>query len=113
MFEAPLTAEKLDMMKALKVKIPKDSLENFCRKYQVQSLAVFGSVLRDDFHSTSDIDILVTFMPDAQVSFLSLGRMKRELSEIFHRPVDLVPKEGLKPVIRETVISSSQEIYAI
>ncbi|MBW2011809.1 MAG: nucleotidyltransferase domain-containing protein, partial [Deltaproteobacteria bacterium] len=60
----------------------------------------------------SDVDILVEFEPDAQVGFIILGRMQRELSELLHRPVDLVPKNGLKPEIRETVLSSAEVIHA-
>jgi len=78
----------------------------------VQRLALFCSVLRDDFRPDSDIDVLVVFHPSARVSFMILGRMKRELSEMFQRPVDLVPQEGLKPSIREAVLSTAQEVYA-
>lgn len=85
---------------------------DFCQRYDVQRLALFGSVLRGDFRPDSDIDVLVVFDPSARVTFLTLGRMKRELSEIFQRPVDLVPQEGLKPAIREVVLSTAQEVYA-
>lgn len=94
------------------IRIPKKSLETFCRKYQIRRLALFGSVLREDFRSDSDIDVLVVFDPSAQVSFITLGRMKRELSEMFHHQVDIVPQEGLKPAIRESVLSSALEVYA-
>lgn len=60
----------------------------------------------------SDVDVLVVFDPSARVTFMTLGRMKRELSGLFQRPVDLVPQEGLKPAIREVVLSSAQEVYA-
>jgi predicted nucleotidyltransferase len=73
---------------------------------------LFGSVLREDFNEESDVDVLVQFEPTARVSFLSLGKMKRELSDIFQRDVDIVVQDGLKPVIREHILSSSQEIYA-
>jgi len=95
-----------------RIDIPERKIRDFCRQYQVQRLALFGSVLRDDFHPDSDIDVLVVFNPSARISFMTLGRMKRELSEIFRRPVDLVPQEGLKPAIREAVLSSAQEVYA-
>jgi predicted nucleotidyltransferase len=95
-----------------RIKIPQKSLEAFCQKYQVQRLALFGSVLRDDFNTNSDVDVLVVFDPSARVTFMTLGRMKRELSEIFQRQVDIVPQEGLKPAIREAVLSSAQELYA-
>ena len=95
-----------------RIKIPKKSLVAFCQKYQVRRLALFGSVLRDDFNPNSDVDVLVVFDPSARVTFMTLGRMKRELSAIFHRPVDLVPQEGLKLAIREAVLSNSREVYA-
>jgi hypothetical protein len=75
-------------------------------------LALFGSALREDFNPESDIDILVVFDPDARVSFLTLGRMQRELSVLFNRRVDLVPQAGLKPIIRESILNSAQEVYA-
>jgi len=74
----------------------------------VQRLALFGSVLRDDFNPESDVDVLVSFDPNAKISFMTLGKMKRELSMLFQRPVDLVPQEGLKPAIREEVLLSAR-----
>jgi hypothetical protein len=94
------------------ISISQKSLRRFCVQYQIRRLALFGSVLRDDFGPESDIDLLVLFEPGAKVSFLTLGRMQRELSAMFNRRVDLVPQEGLKPVIREAVITSAQVVYA-
>jgi uncharacterized protein len=68
--------------------------------------------LGDDFHPDSDVDVLVAFEPEARVGFVTLSRMQRELSELFQRSVDLVPMDGLKPIIRESVLSSAQEVYA-
>lgn len=99
-------------MSEFKVSIPKRKIEAFCKRYQVQRLALFGSVVRDDFHPESDIDVLVVFDPNARVTFMTLGRMKRELSGIFQRPVDVVPQEGLKSSIRQAILASAQEIYA-
>ena len=99
-------------MHGSKISIPQKPLRRFCVQYQIRRLALFGSVLRDDFGPESDIDLLVLFEPGAKVSFLTLGRMQRELSAMFNRRVDLVPQEGLKPVIREAVIASAQEVYA-
>jgi predicted nucleotidyltransferase len=98
-------------MSDLKDQLSSPKLENFCQRYQVRRLSLFGSVLRDDFRADSDIDVLVQFERGARVSFLTLGKMQRELSAIFQRPVDLVPQDGLKPVIRESVLSSAQEVY--
>jgi predicted nucleotidyltransferase len=87
-------------------------IEEVCRRYQVRELAVFGSALRSDFRAASDIDLLVEFEPEAQVGFMTLSRMQRELSAILHRKVDLVPKGGLKPIIRRAVLSTAQVLYA-
>jgi hypothetical protein len=99
-------------MSIVKIKIPTENLDAFCQRYQVRRLSLFGSVLRDDFRTDSDIDILVQFDPDARVSFMTLGKMQRELAKIFQRSVDLIPQDGLKPVIREEVLASAQEVYA-
>ncbi len=56
--------------------------------------------------------MLVTFLPGARVSFLTLARLQRELSALLNRPVDMVPERGLKPLIREEVLATSHEIYA-
>ena len=99
-------------MTKLKISISKRQLAAFCQKYQVRRLALFGSVLRDDFRADSDVDVLVQFLPEAKVSFITLGKMQRELSSLFQRPVDLVPQDGLKAVIRDEVLTSAQEVYA-
>jgi len=95
-----------------RINIPQGQIAAFCRRYQVRRLAVFGSVLRQDYRPESDVDVLVEFDPDAQVGFLTLSRMQRELSMLMGRPVDLVPREGLKPKIREAILSSAEELYA-
>ena len=66
----------------------------------------------EDFRPDSDIDVLVEFEPEAQVGFIALSRIQREFSELLQRPVDLVPKEGLKPKIREDILSSAEALYA-
>ncbi len=96
-----------------KINIPTDKIAALCRRYQVHQLALFGSVLRDDFRpDSSDVDFLVEFEPEAQVSLLDLSGMQLELADLLHRPVDLVPADGLKPVIKETVLNSAEVIYA-
>ena len=87
-------------------------LSALCRRYHVRKLALFGSVLRADFRPDSDVDVLVAFQPEARIGFVTLSRMQRELSELFQRGVDLVPMDGLKPVIRESVLLSAQDVYA-
>jgi len=95
-----------------KIEIPKDRIADFCRRHRIRSLSLFGSVLREDFRSDSDVDVLAEFEPDAQVGFIALSRMQRELSALLRRSVDLVPREGLKPKIREAVLSHTEELYA-
>ena len=95
-----------------KINVPEKKIKEFCQRYQVQRMALFGSVLRDDFRPDSDIDVLVVFDLSARTSFMTLGKMKRELSTLFRHSVDLIPQEGLKPAIREAVLSSAQEVYA-
>lgn len=94
------------------IPIPESELTQFCQRYRVKRLSLFGSALRKDFNPQSDVDLLVEFELDAAVGFLTLSRMARELSELFGRPVDLVPREGLKPAIRDTVLREEYVIYA-
>ena len=95
-----------------RIDIRKSQITAFCRRHQVRRLSVFGSVLGENFGPDSDVDVLVEFEPEAQVGFMALSRMQRELSVLMGRPVDLVPREGLKPIIREEVLSSAEELYA-
>jgi uncharacterized protein len=88
------------------------SIREMCRRYRVKELAVFGSALREDFDVQSDVDLLVEFEPDVEVGFIAFSRLRRELSAHLHRPVDLVPKAGLKPRIRSSVLSDAKILYA-
>jgi predicted nucleotidyltransferase len=72
--------------------ISRDKIAEFCRRWKITEFALFGSVLRDDFRPDSDIDVLVTFAPDASWRFYDLVSMKGELEAMFGRPVDLVEK---------------------
>ena len=99
-------------MSRSRISIPRAKITDFCHRNQVKSLALFGSVLRADFRPESDIDLLVEFEPEARIGFLALGRMQRELTALLERPVDLVPKDGLKPLIRQEVLNSTEVIYA-
>ena len=99
-------------MTRARIPIPRERITDFCRHNQVKSLELFGSVLRADFRSDSDVDLLVEFEPKARIGFLALSRMQRELAALLEHPVDLVPKDGLKPAIREDVLVSTEVIYA-
>ena len=92
--------------------ISEDVIGDFCRRNHIRTLSIFGSAVRKNFGPDSDVDVLVEFEPNAQVGFMALGRMQRELSALLQRPVDLVPRAGLKPVIRQTILTAAEDIYA-
>jgi predicted nucleotidyltransferase len=92
--------------------LPVEQIAAICRQYHVRELSIFGSALTDRFGPASDLDLLVVFEPDAEIGFLALAKMQRELSELVRRPVDLVSKAGLKPTIRHSVVACAQVIYA-
>lgn len=99
-------------MKAEKIEISAKEVQALCERFQVKELALFGSAVNEKLHAESDIDLLVEFIPDAQIGFSTLSKLQRELSSLLKRPVDLVPKNGLRPIIRDDVISSAQVLYA-
>jgi hypothetical protein len=92
--------------------ISEERLAALCSRHGIQELALFGSALTERFGPGSDLDFLVTFWPEARPGFLTLARVQRELAELFGRPVDLVPKGGLKPAIRDSVLASARVLYA-
>ena len=91
--------------------IPETALSDYCRRNEIAYLALFGSAGRGELGAQSDVDLLVEFVPGARIGFLALARMQRELSTFFGRPVDLVPRAGLKPVIREAVLAEERVLY--
>jgi predicted nucleotidyltransferase len=78
----------------------------------VAELSGFGSTARGSAGPESDIDLIVTFKPDAAIGLIAFNRFRRELEDGLGRRVDLVPKDGLKPLIREDVLSEAQILYA-
>lgn len=103
----------LRMPSQTRVPLPLERIEAFCRKWRIGELSLFGSVLREDFSSESDIDVLITLSPDAHLSLLDFVEMKEELQEILHRQVDLVSKGGLRnPFRRHEILSTRQVVYA-
>lgn len=87
-------------------------LATLCRQHLVAELQVFGSVLREDFRPDSDVDVLVTWIAGSQISLFELSRLQRALEVLFCRRVDVVPKNGLKPLIRDEVLASARTLYA-
>jgi len=105
-----MSIETLSNLSHLKTS-PKE-LEIFCQRHQIRRLALFGSVLRDDFNAESDIDILVEFEPQAKVGYLRFFRLQDELSDLFGREVDLFTPNSLKPFARERAEATQTLIYA-
>ncbi|MCJ7625022.1 MAG: nucleotidyltransferase family protein [Anaerolineaceae bacterium] len=100
-------------MKEQKISIPREKIREFCQSRDVIEFAVFGSAIRDDFSLQSDVDVLVTFAPDAQISLFDLVQMQIELEDIFDRPVDLVEKASLRnPYRRREILKTAQVVYA-
>jgi len=95
------------------IDISEDRLAGFCRKWKVTELSLFGSVLREDFGPDSDIDVVVTFQPDAPWSLWDLMDMREELQHLFGRDVDLVEKDALRnPFRRAEILGNYKVVYA-
>ena len=84
-----------------------------CRRHHIRRLELFGSVLRDDFGPSSDVDVLVEFEPDHIPGFLALDRIANELSEVFSgRRVDLVTRAALLDSLRDGILESAELVHA-
>ncbi len=89
------------------------SLKEFCQKWRIRELSLFGSALRDDFTPESDLDFLVSFEPGMPLDIDNLLDMKEELEAYFGRPVDLVEKESLRnPWRKYEILRTRQVLYA-
>ena len=98
-------------MRQAHIDIPKERIADFCRRSRIRRLALFGSVLRDDFGPDSDVDVLVEFEPAARVGLLRLAGMEIELSEILGRKVDLSTPGFLSDYFRDKVLAEAQVQY--
>jgi len=94
------------------IDLDKERIAHFCRSNHIQRLSLFGSVLRDDFRSDSDVDMLVEFEADARVGLIRLAALEAELSEIVHRKVDLRTPQELSRYFRDKVVASAEVQYA-
>ena len=94
------------------IAIPEESISQYCIQNQIKRLALFGSVLRDNFRSDSDIDIIVEFIPGKRVGMLAMSRIERELSQVFGgRKVDLRTAAELSRYFREDVLQKAEVCY--
>ena len=100
-------------MSKIRLPIPRKKISEFCRRWKVVEFSLFGSILREDFRPESDVDVLVTFAPEAQVSLFDLVQMQIELESLFGRPVDVVEKDALRnPFRKREILSTAQVVYA-
>ena len=98
-----------------RVNVPQEKIAEFCRRWKIVEFALFGSVLRDDFGPDSDVDVLVTFDPDARWGLFAMVHMQHELEEILRIKVDLVSRRGIEAsrnyLRRQAILNSARVIY--
>jgi hypothetical protein len=94
------------------VAVEEGKLAELCRRYRVRELAVFGSAARGEMREDSDVDLLVEFLPEAEIGLLEHAGLMLDLSELLGRRVDLVSKRGLKPLIRDSILREARPVYA-
>ena len=95
-----------------RIAINRERVAQFCQRHHIRKLALFGSVLRDDFRPDSDVDVLVEFEPGVSVGLIRLTGTERELSEILGRKVDLRTPADLSRYFREEVVRTAEVQYA-
>ena len=103
-------------MTTLALSRPTDAIQQFCRRWKISELALFGSVLRTDFRPDSDVDVLVTFTDDADWGLLAHVQMQQELAALLQRPIDLISKRALERsanwLRREAILNTAQVIVS-
>ena len=95
---------------AARIDIPREEIAEFCRRNRVRRMALFGSVIREDFRPESDVDILVEFEPGYAAGFVFF-QMRRELTAMLGREVDMHTAASLSPYFRQEVPDEAEEIY--
>jgi predicted nucleotidyltransferase len=102
-------------MASVAIEIPSVLIKEFCEKWNICKLELFGSVLRDDFGPESDVDVLATFAPDARLSLFDLVDAESELRSIFGRPVDLLDRSSVEHsenwIRRRRILESARTVY--
>jgi len=106
---------KMQMVRNYKIDIPQKQLAEFCRRWNIGEFAFFGSVLRDDFNAGSDLDILVTFAPDADWGLLDHVRMEEELADLLGLKINLLSKQAVEQsynwLRRQEILNTAEVIY--
>ncbi len=100
-------------MQSLCIEIDQARIAAFCRQWRVKELSVFGSALRGDLKSDSDVDVLVELLPDHGLTLYDWIDMIQALEDIFGRKVDLVSKKGIRnPIRKQEILGAAEVIYA-
>jgi len=102
---------RMGMLQVGDAKVDETKLMNLCRRYHVRELSFFGSAVRGEMRPESDIDMLVEFLPGAGIDLVDYAGLMLDLSQLLGRKVDLVSKNGLKPLIRASVLEEARPLY--
>jgi uncharacterized protein len=94
------------------VTFPMDRIAEICRRYGAAKLSLFGSILRDDFHTGSDVDILVEFLPESRIGLIGIANMEAELGESVGRRVDLRTAAELSRHFRDEIVGKARLLHA-
>ncbi len=97
---------------SVQLEISRTAVDEFCRKHHIRQLALFGSVLREDFGPDSDVDVLVEFEPGVRIGLIGLAGLELELSEILGRQVDLNTPGFISRYFRDQVLQEAEVLYA-
>ena len=102
--------------RSLRVALPLERIAEFCRRWAIRRLEVFGSALRDDFRPDSDVDLVATYAPEAHWSLLDRVRMKQELEGMLGREVDLLNRRALEKSSKNgrtaAILAQAELLYA-
>lgn len=96
---------------AVQIAVPEQALAEFCRRYHIRKMSLFGSVLRDDFRVDSDVDVLIEFEAGKTVDLFIFSDMQDELSEILGYEVDLNTPKFLSRYFRDAVMEQARVLY--
>jgi predicted nucleotidyltransferase len=99
----------------VRLPIDRDRVAEFCRRWKIVELCLFGSVLRDDFHSDSDVDVLAAYAPEAERSLFDHVAMEEELAAIVGRKVDIVSRQAVERsdnwIRRKAILDEAERLY--
>ena len=102
-------------MNKASIRIPKTKIADFCKPWQISEFVLFGSVLRSDFNPESDVDVLISFLPEAHITLFDMIQMQEELRTIFKREVDVISKRGVENsrnyLRRKSILNAAQVIH--